>query len=137
MYVPAAQSCPTLQPRGLEPARLPCPWDSPGKKAGVGSHFLLQGIFLTQGANPGLLPCRQILYHLSHWEAPGKRTGPKSITEVLTRTPWEDADHRQEKQGAGQVMTQAAGRVHGSRSSQGCQPPPGAERGEEGSSPGT
>ena len=35
--------------------RLPCPWDSPGKNTGVGCHFLLQGIFLTQGSNPGLL----------------------------------------------------------------------------------
>ena len=33
---------------------------------GVGSHSLLQGIFPTLGLNPGLLPCRQILYHLSH-----------------------------------------------------------------------
>ena len=32
--------------------RLLCPWDSPGKNTGVGSHFLLQGIFLTQGSNP-------------------------------------------------------------------------------------
>ena len=30
---------------------------------GVDSHFLLQGIFLTQDSNAGLLPCRQILYH--------------------------------------------------------------------------
>ena len=37
-----------------------------GKNTGVGCHFLLQGIFLTQGSNPGLLHCRQILYHLSH-----------------------------------------------------------------------
>ena len=40
--------------------------DSPGKNTGVGSHALLQGIFLTQGLNLGLLHCRQILYHLSH-----------------------------------------------------------------------
>ena len=33
---------------------------------GVGCHFLLQGIFPTQGSNPGLLHCRQTLYHLSH-----------------------------------------------------------------------
>ena len=32
----------------------------------MGCHFLLQGIFLTQGSNPGLPHCRQILYHLSH-----------------------------------------------------------------------
>ena len=34
-------------------------WDSPGKNTGVGCHFLLQGIFPTQGSNPGLLHCRQ------------------------------------------------------------------------------
>ena len=39
--------------------------DSLGKKTGVGCHDLFQGIFLTQGLNPGLLHCRQILYHLS------------------------------------------------------------------------
>ena len=38
----------SLQPHGLWPARLLCPWDSPGKNTGVGCHFLLQGIFLTQ-----------------------------------------------------------------------------------------
>ena len=38
----------------------------PGKSTGVGCHFLLQGIFLTQGSNPGLLHCRQMLYPLSH-----------------------------------------------------------------------
>jgi len=40
--------------------------DSPGKNTGVGCHALLQGIFPTQGSNPGLSRCRQILYHLSH-----------------------------------------------------------------------
>ena len=50
----AAQSCATpLRPHGLQPARFLCPWDSPGKNTGVGSHSLLQGIFLTQGSNPG------------------------------------------------------------------------------------
>ena len=44
------------------------PWDFPGKNTGVGCHFLLQGIFLTQGSNLGLLNCRQTLYHLSHQE---------------------------------------------------------------------
>ena len=55
----------SLQSHGLYPARLLCPWDSPGKNIGVGCHFLLQGIFLIQGSNTGLLHCRQILYHLS------------------------------------------------------------------------
>ena len=40
--------------------------DSPGKDTGVRCHALLQGIFLTQGLNPGLPHCRRILYHLSH-----------------------------------------------------------------------
>ena len=46
------------------------PWNSPGQDAGVGSHSLLQGIFPTQGLNPGLLHCRQILYQLSHQGSP-------------------------------------------------------------------
>ena len=44
--------------------------DSPGKNTGVGGHALLQGIFQTQRLNPGLLHCRYILYHLSHWGNP-------------------------------------------------------------------
>ena len=55
------QSCPTLRPCGLQPTRFLCPWDSPGKNTGVGCHFLLQGVFLTQGLNPGLPHCRQML----------------------------------------------------------------------------
>ena len=48
-----------------EPTSLLCPWDSPGKNTRVGSHSLLQGIFLTQGLKPGLLHRRQICYCLS------------------------------------------------------------------------
>ena len=44
--------------------------DSPGKNIGVGCHFLLQGVFQSQGSNPGLPHCRQILYHLSHQGSP-------------------------------------------------------------------
>ena len=58
-----------LLPHGLLHTRLHYPWDSPGKNIGVGSHSLLQGIFLTQWLNLGLLQCRWILYHLSHQEA--------------------------------------------------------------------
>ena len=42
----------SLCPHGLQPARLLCSWDSPGKNTGVGCHFLLQEIFPTQGSNP-------------------------------------------------------------------------------------
>ena len=69
-----AQSCQTLHPHGLWPARLLCPWNSPSKNTGVNSCSILQGIFPTQGSNPGLLHCRQILYHLSHQGKP-KNTG--------------------------------------------------------------
>ena len=41
-------------------------WNSPGQNTGVGSLSLLHGIFPTQGSNPGLPHCRQILYPLSH-----------------------------------------------------------------------
>ena len=54
------QSCPTVWPCGLQPTRLLCPWDSPGKNTGVCCHALIQGIFPTQGSNPHLL-C------LLHW----------------------------------------------------------------------
>ena len=65
-----AQLSPTVwQPRGLQTVRLLCPWDFPGKNTGVGYHFLLQRIFLTQGWKPSLLSLlnwRQILYQLRH-----------------------------------------------------------------------
>ena len=51
-----------LRPYGLWPDSLLCPWDSLGKNAGVGCYALLQGIFLTQGLNLGLL-------YLLHWQA--------------------------------------------------------------------
>ena len=50
---------------GLQPSRLLCPRDFPGNSTRVDCHFLLQGIFLTQGSNPGLPHCRQMLYRLS------------------------------------------------------------------------
>ena len=52
------------------PWTLYSPWNSPGQNTGVGCHALLQGIFPTQGSNPGLPHCRRILYHLSHQGSP-------------------------------------------------------------------
>ena len=63
--------CAESPSRGLQPARLLCPRDSPDKGTGVGSHALLQRIFPTQGSDSGLPPCRWILYHLSHQGSPG------------------------------------------------------------------
>ena len=48
----------SMRPHGLQPPRLLCPWDSPGKNTGVGCHALLRGIFLTQGSNLNLPHCR-------------------------------------------------------------------------------
>ena len=54
-----AKLCQTLlKPHGLQPARILCPWDFPDKNIEVGCHFVLRGIFLTQGSNP----------HLLHWQ---------------------------------------------------------------------
>ena len=54
-----AKLCLTISDfHGLQPSRLLCPWDFPGKNVGMGCHFLLQGIFPTQGLNP----------HLLHWQ---------------------------------------------------------------------
>ena len=63
----------------LQPARLLRPWNSPGKNTGVGSHSLLQGIFPSQESNLGFLYCRQILYHLSHWGSPKQNIFPPNI----------------------------------------------------------
>ena len=68
-YVLVTQSCLTLcDPHRLPPARLLCPWNSPGKNTEVDCHSLLQRNFPTQGSNPGLLHHRQILYRLSYRE---------------------------------------------------------------------
>ena len=55
-----------MRPHGLNSA-----WNSPGQNTGVGSLSFLQGIFPTQGSNPGFLHYRQILYQLSHKGSPG------------------------------------------------------------------
>ena len=63
------ESC-SVMSDSLQPHGLYSPWNSPGHNAGVGSHSLLQGIFPTQGSNPGLLHYRQILYTREaqeHW----------------------------------------------------------------------
>ena len=84
----------SLWPHGLQPTRLLCPWDFPGKDTGVGCHFLLQGIFPTQGSNePCLLHCRQILYQVSYKGSPTQSLDPSSIQKVLihlsVQTLWE------------------------------------------------
>ena len=63
----------SLGTSGLQLARFLCPWDYPGKNAEVGCHFLLQGIFPTQGTNPSLLRllhCQVDSLPLSHLGRP-------------------------------------------------------------------
>ena len=56
----------SLRPHGLQPTRLLCSRNSPSRNTGVGCHFLLQGLFPTQGSSLGLPHCRHTLYQLSH-----------------------------------------------------------------------
>ena len=58
----------SLQPHGLQPTRLLCPWDFPCKNTGMGCYFLPQRIFLTQGSNK---------HHMSllHWRVDSSPTG--------------------------------------------------------------
>ena len=79
---------PLWQPCGLLPTRFLCPWDFPSKGTGVGCHFLLQGIFPSQGLNPGLLHCRQTLYGLSHQGSLHKPRGALR-PRGLRRSVWE------------------------------------------------
>ena len=75
----------------LRPLGLYSLWNSPGHNTGVGSLSLHQGIFPTQGLNPGLLHCRQILYQLSHQgirgiqEGRGREARPEHSDSATTK----------------------------------------------------
>ena len=60
----------SVVPDSLRPHGLYSPWNSPGQNTGVSSLSLLQGIFPTQGSNPGFPHCRRILYQLSYKGSP-------------------------------------------------------------------
>ena len=78
MKVKVTQSCPTLCKSVDCLTRFLCPWNSPGKITGVGCHFPLQRIFLTQGSNPRLL-------HLLHWQE-------DSLSLYHLGIPWHSVD---------------------------------------------
>ena len=66
-----AQPCPTLwDPMDCSPSGSFDPWDFPGKNTGVGCHFLLQGVFSTQGMTLQLLHCQAGSLPLSHQGSP-------------------------------------------------------------------
>ena len=71
VHVQYLQLCPILSdPLDCSPPGSSVHRDFPGKNIGVSCHTCLQGIFLTQGWNPGLPCCRQILYPLSYPRSP-------------------------------------------------------------------
>ena len=68
----------SLPPHGLQPARLLCPLNFPGKNTGVGCYFLIQGIFQTQESNPHLL-C------LLHWQVDSFPLAPSGKPLLLVQ----------------------------------------------------
>ena len=86
----------SLRPHGFQPYRLLCACDYPGQNTGMGCHFLLQGIFFTQGWNLDLLHCRQTLYCLSHqgkhtargmlWNMPSFTVESPPVAPLLTQS---------------------------------------------------
>ena len=64
-----SESC-SVMSDSLWPHGLYSPWNSLGQNTGVGSLSFLQGMFPTQGSNPGFPHCRQILYQLDHKGSP-------------------------------------------------------------------
>ena len=86
----AAKSYPTLlQPHRLSPVSLLCPWDFPGKNTGVGCHFLLQRILLTQRSNLCLLHWQADSLPLSHLGKPLNGILLSYFSHVrLCATPW-------------------------------------------------
>ena len=92
----------------LWPHELHSPWNSPGQNTGVGSRSLLQGIFPSQGLNPGLLHCRWIFffYQLSHQGSPKKmRRGylNKGSEQIWGRGAFQEE---------GRVLKRSSGREH-------------------------
>ena len=112
----------SLWSHSLYPTRLLHPWNFPGKSTGVGCHFLLQGIFLAWGTNPGIPHCRQMLYHLSHQGSPeakwkqrpavavtGDGSQVRSCTEQYCIGTW---NVRSMNQGKLEVVKQEMARVN-------------------------
>ena len=86
-----SQSCPILcDPMNCSPLGSSVHGDSSGKNTGVDCHAFFKRIFPTQGMNPGLLHCRQILYYLSHQGSPKRLVVVfQSLSRVrFFATPW-------------------------------------------------
>ena len=70
------------------PTRLFCPCESSDKNTGVGCHFLLQGIWLIQKLNLGLLHCRQVPYWLSYKGRPLRGKSLLPLFPLLSAMKW-------------------------------------------------
>ena len=111
----------SVRPRGLQPARLLCPWDSPGKSTVVGCRALLQGIFPPQGSSPctlQLLQWQTGSLPLCHLEGP-KKLVPSTVP-VIGSWPAEVGLRGRRRWHPTPVLL--PGKSHGWRSLVGCSP---------------
>ena len=79
-----------LRPHGLGHTRLLCPWDSPGTNTRVDCHFLLQGIFPTQGSNPRLMSLAlagEFFITSATWEAQNNSISSVQFSSVAQSCP--------------------------------------------------
>ena len=82
-FIPLESESCSVMSDSLQPHGLYSPWNSPGQNTGVGCLSLLQGIFPTQGLNPGLLNCRRILHQLSYQSIKELVNNPPAMRETL------------------------------------------------------
>ena len=83
--IPVSHESRSVMSDSLRPHGLYSPWNSLGQNTRVGSYFLFQRIFPTQGWNPGLPHCRRILYHLSYQGSPSYELCIRPFSGCL---PW-------------------------------------------------
>ena len=83
-----------LWPHGLEATRLLCPWNSPGKNTRVCCHFLLQGIFPTQGSNSGLLQGRFLMFWATTYGRCYAKLWVSQVVLVVKNLPADERDTR-------------------------------------------
>ena len=88
VYVRHSVASDSQQPHGLQLTRLLCPWDFPGKKTGMGCHFLFQGIFPTQRQNLWLLHWQVDSLPLRHLRIPDTRVENKEKRNKRIGRDW-------------------------------------------------
>ena len=87
MYVSCSVMPDSLWPRGLQPTRFLCPWDSSGKNTGVGCHFFLRGNLPDLGIEPESPPSRALAGRFFTTESPGKPITSDSSDQFMTANP--------------------------------------------------